>query len=49
MLQSYPRFLLGKWTPNRIRIRYSAEDAKDRSWKRFDNGESIDLDQALSL
>lgn len=49
MLQSYPRTQLGKWTPNRARIRYSAEQAADRNWKRFDTGESIDLDTALSL
>lgn len=49
MLQSYPRTQLGKWTPNRARIRYSAEEASGRGWKRFDTGESIDVDQALSL
>ncbi len=49
MLQSYPRTLLGKWTPNRARIRYSADEAKDRAWKRYDSGESIDLETALSL
>ena len=49
MLQSYPRTQLGKWTPNRARIRYAAEDAADRSWKRHDTGESIDLEQALAL
>jgi len=49
MLQSYPRTLLGKWTPNRARIRYSADEARGRGWKRYDTGESIDLDTALSL
>ena len=49
MLQSYPRTLLGKWTPNRARIRYSADEAKGRGWQRFDTSESIDLDTALSL
>jgi len=49
MLQSYPRIQLGKWTPNRAYIRYSADDAKARDWRRHDNGESIDLEQALSL
>jgi hypothetical protein len=49
MLQSYPRTLLGKWTPNRARIRFSAEEAQDRAWKRYDSGEAVDLDTALSL
>ena len=49
MLQSYPRTQLGKWTPNRAYIRYTAEDAQGRDWKRHDNGESIDLDGALAL
>ena len=40
MLQSYPRTQLGKWTPNRARIRYSAEEATGREFKRFDNGEN---------
>ncbi len=49
MLQSYPRKQLGKWTPNRARIRYSAEEAAGRNWKRADDGASIDLEAALSL
>ena len=49
MLQSYPRTQLGKWTPNRARIRYSAEDAAGREWKRFDTGEPVDVDGALAL
>ena len=49
MLVSYPRNMLGKWTPNRARIRYSAEEAADRGWKRFDTGESIDVEGALAL
>lgn len=49
MLQSYPRTQLGKWTPNRARIRYSAEEARDRAWKRHPGGESLDLEQVLAL
>ena len=49
MLQSYPRTQLGKWTPNRARIRYTAEEAQGREWKRFDNGESIYVEAALAL
>ena len=49
MLQSYPRAHLGKWTPNRLRIRYSREEAETRDWKRHDSGEPIDLEAALAL
>ncbi|MCR9092836.1 MAG: hypothetical protein NXI30_01340 [bacterium] len=49
MLQSYPRSVLGKWTPNRARIRYSAEDAAGRDWKNYETGESIDVEGALAL
>lgn len=49
MLTSYPRTQLGKWTPNRARIRYSPEQAKERNLRRFDTGEQIDVDTALSL
>ena len=49
MLQSYPRTQLGKWTPNRASLRYTREQAQARDFKRFENGESVDLDTALSL
>ena len=49
MLQSYPRSVLGKWTPNRARIRYSAEDAAGRDWKNYETGESLDVEGALAL
>ena len=49
MLQSYPRTQLGKWTPNRASLRYSAEEAQGRDFKRVDTGESIDLEAALAL
>lgn len=49
MLQSYPRSQLGKWTPNRARIRYTPEQAAERGWKRFDDGKSIDVEEALAL
>ena len=49
MLQSYPRSVLGKWTPNRARIRYSAEEAAGRDWKNYETGESIDVEGALAL
>lgn len=49
MLQSYPRSVLGKWTPNRARIRYTAEQAADRDWKNYATGESVDVEAALAL
>jgi hypothetical protein len=49
MLQSYPRIRLGQWTTNRMSIRYTAEEAAGRDWKRADNGEALDLDGALAL
>ena len=49
MLTSYPRTLLGKWTPNRASIRFTPEQTEGRDWKRFDNGEAVDLDGLLSL
>ena len=49
MLQSYPRAQLGKWTPNRAGLRYTPEEAKSLDIKRFDNGESVDIDGALAL
>ena len=49
MLQSYPRTQLGKWTPNRNSIRYTAEEAAGREWKRADSGEALDVDAALTI
>ena len=49
MLQSYPRTQLGKWTPNRASIRYTAKEAEGREFKRHDNGDAIDVEAALAL
>ena len=49
MLQSYPRSVLGKWTPNRARVRYSAEEAEGRDWKGFESGEALDVEGVLAL
>ena len=49
MLQSYPRTQLGKWTPNRACIRYSAEEAQGRDFRRHEDGEAIDVEAALAL
>ena len=48
MLQSYPRTVLGKWTPNRARIRYSADEAAGRDWKNYATG-GVDVEAALAL
>ncbi|MAG29662.1 MAG: hypothetical protein CL908_02065 [Deltaproteobacteria bacterium] len=49
MLSSYPKTLLGKWTPNRLSVRYSPDDLAGRNFKRLDNGEALDVDGLLSL
>ena len=49
MLISYPRDLLGKWTPNRAAIRYSAEEVAGRRVTKFDSGDVLDLDGLRAL
>lgn len=49
MILSYPRTMLGEWTPNRAALRFSRDELGDRSVKRFDNGEALDLDAVLAL
>ncbi len=49
MLSSYPRTQLGKWTPNRAAIRYSREQAEGRGFKRFADGKSLSVEEALAL
>ncbi len=49
MLTSYPRSQLGSWTPNRLAIRYSRDEIPERGVRRFDTGESLDLDGVLAL
>ena len=49
MLQSYPRIQLGKWTPNREAIRFSAEQAEGREFKSLDGGKALDIDSLLAL
>ena len=49
MLTSYPRSLLGKWTPNRAAIRYPAAEALQQGITRFDSGEALDLDALRAL
>jgi len=43
MLTSYPRAMLGCWTPNRAAIRYDRAEMDARDVRRFDTGESLDL------
>jgi len=49
MLTSYPRSLLGKWTPNRAAIRYPADEVAKQGVTRFDSGEPLDLDALRAL
>ena len=49
MLTSYPRSVLGEWTPNRVAIRFSADELGDRKIRRFDSGEPLDRDALEKL
>ena len=49
MLTSYPRSLLGSWTPNRAAVRYERAQIAARHVKRFDTGVELDLDGVLEL
>ena len=43
MLTSYPRTLLGKWTPNRAALRFSADEIGDRQIPPIGGGGALDL------
>lgn len=49
MILSYPRTMLGEWTPNRAALRFTRDELAERGVKRFDNGEALDLDAVLAL
>jgi len=49
MLSSYPRAILGKWTPNRAAIRFPKEEVAARRVRLFDSGRDLDLDAVLAL
>ena len=49
MLSSYPRSVLGEWTPNRVAIRYSVAELGDRKVRKFDSGEPLDLEALKQL
>ena len=43
MLTSYPRTQLGHWLPNRLRVRYTADQIGERRVRKFEGGEELDL------
>ena len=49
MLTSYPRAMLGKWTPNRASLRYPREEIAGRKIKSFETGEELDLADVSAL
>ncbi len=49
MLTSYPRAMLGKWTPNRTALRYPKDEIADRRIKKFGTGEELDVEAVLAL
>ena len=49
MLTSYPRAMLGKWTPNRAALRYPKNEIADRRIKKFGTGEELDTKAVLAL
>lgn len=49
MLASYPRDMLGKWTPNRSALLYPRDEIAERKITRFDNGEALDVEGVLAL
>lgn len=49
MLTSYPRTMLGKWTPNRAALHYPREEIAERRVKKFDTGKELDLEAVLAL
>lgn len=49
MLQSYPRTQLGRWTPNRLALRFERDELDEREVKNFETGAALDLDALLAL
>ena len=49
MLTSYPRELLGSWTPNRSSIAYPRDEIMERRIKSASDGKELDLDAILAL
>ena len=49
MMASYPREVLGEWTPNRVAIRYPADELGNRKLRSFESGEPLDLEALKKL
>ncbi len=49
MLSSYPRSVLGEWTPNRVAIRFQADEVGDRKVRNYKSGDALDLDALKKL
>lgn len=49
MLTSFPLHMLGRWTTNRISIRYPREEITQRRVKKFGSAEELDLEGILAL
>lgn len=49
MLSSYPRSVLGKWTPNRVAVRYPLDALEGRKVRSFESGEPLDLEALKKL
>ena len=49
MLTSYPRELLGSWTPNRASLAYPRDEIMERRIKSVSDGKELDLDAILAL
>jgi hypothetical protein len=49
MLSSYPRAMLGHWTPNRAALRYPRDEIAERKVRRFEGGDPLDADALVAL
>ena len=49
MLVSYPREMLGKWTPNRAALLYPRDEIAQRKITCCETGAELDLDAVLAL
>ncbi len=49
MLSSYPRSVLGEWTPNRAAIRFDADEIAARKVRRLGSDEVLDLEALKAL
>ncbi|MCA9512251.1 MAG: hypothetical protein R3E88_13240 [Myxococcota bacterium] len=49
MLTSYPRTLLGKWTPNRASVRYARDEIGERRVRDFATGEALGADALAAM